>query len=180
MAKDLHVGITGVSARRGWARESHVPAVQALDGLDMAAVATRTQPTAGAAAAAFGVSRAYGNPADLIADPDIDIVAVTAPVPAHRDLIVAALDSRKHVITEWPVGTSIAQTEELAAIGDRSGLRTAADFQARVNPAAVHATRLIGSGAIGRILSATVHSSTAAFGRRVADSEQSWRSPRRA
>jgi hypothetical protein len=34
MTKPLQVGIIGVSADGGWARESHVPAVQKLAGLN--------------------------------------------------------------------------------------------------------------------------------------------------
>jgi len=171
MTKNLRVGIIGVSAERGWAREAHVPAVQALDGLELAAVATRTQETADAAGTAFGVKRAYGDAADLIADPDIDIVTIAASVPAHRTLIVAALAAGKHVLTEWPVGTSTAQTEEIAVISDTSGLHTAVGLQARMNPAAVRAVGLIASGAIGRVLSTTVYSSTAGFGRKVAEGD---------
>lgn len=78
---DLRVGIIGVNAERGWARESHVPSVQALAGLRLAAVANRTPEAAAAAGAAFGV-RGYGDPADLIADPDIDIVTIAASPPA--------------------------------------------------------------------------------------------------
>jgi len=171
MTKALRVGIIGVSAQRGWAREAHVPAVQALDGLELAAIATRSQETADAAGVAFGVNRAYGDAADLIADPDIDIVTVAASVPAHRDLIVAALEASKHIVTEWPVGTSTAQTEEIAAIADRSGMHTAVSLQSRMNPAAIRGLALIESGAIGRVISATVYSSTAGFGRKVADGD---------
>jgi len=167
MNETLKVGIVGVSAERGWAREGHVPAVQALAGLELAAVATRDQRTADAAAATFGAARAYGTPADLIADPDLDIVTVAAPVPTHHDLIMAALAAGKHVLTEWPVGTSTAQTQEIAARSGGSGLRTAVDLQSRMNPAALRALELVKTGEIGRIISATVCSTTAAFGRRI-------------
>lgn len=167
---DLRVGIIGVSADRGWAREGHVPAVQALAGLELAAVANQTQEKADAAGAAFGVDRAYGDPADLIGDADIDIVTVAASVPAHRELILAALEAGKHVVTEWPVGTSTAQTEEIAAAVP-DGLRTTVGLQSRMNPAAVRARELISGGAIGRVLSATVYSSTAGFGRKIAEGD---------
>ncbi len=171
MTKALHVGIIGVSAQRGWAREAHVPAVQALDGLELTAVATRSQKTADAAGAMFGVERSYGDAAHLIADPDIDIVTVAASVPAHRDLIIAAIEAGKHVVTEWPVGTSTAQTEEIAASAATSGMHSTVGLQSRMNPAAIRALGLIESGAIGRVISATVYSSTAGFGRQVADGD---------
>ena len=40
MGTPLKVGIIGASAERGWAKISHVPAVQGLEGLELAAVAT--------------------------------------------------------------------------------------------------------------------------------------------
>lgn len=54
MARALRVGIIGVSAEGGWARESHVPAVHNLAGLELAAVASSDQAKAKAAAKAFG------------------------------------------------------------------------------------------------------------------------------
>ncbi len=56
----LRVGIIGANAERGLARESQVPAVQHLDGLELAAVANKGQKAAEAAAAAFGAPKAYG------------------------------------------------------------------------------------------------------------------------
>jgi predicted homoserine dehydrogenase-like protein len=50
MTKSLRVGIIGASAQRGWAKESHVIAVQKLAGLELAAIATHRQETADAAA----------------------------------------------------------------------------------------------------------------------------------
>ena len=80
------VGIGGtlsrwpVYARHAVDGEAHVPAVQGLAGLDLAAVATSSRETADEAAHAFGVDKAYGNGAALIADPDIDIVTVATRV----------------------------------------------------------------------------------------------------
>ena len=61
MDKPLRVGIIGANAERGWARESHVPAVQKLDGMELAAVANKGQAAAEAAAKAFGAAKAYGD-----------------------------------------------------------------------------------------------------------------------
>jgi predicted dehydrogenase len=46
MGTPLKVGIIGASAERGWAKISHVPAVQGLEGLELAAVATHNQRSA--------------------------------------------------------------------------------------------------------------------------------------
>ncbi len=101
-AKTLGVGIIGASADGdGWAKVSHVPAVQKLAGLELTAVATSNQKSADAAAKAFGAPAGYGDGAELVRDPNVDIVAVCVRVPAHRKLVLDALAAGKHVLCEW-------------------------------------------------------------------------------
>ena len=164
MSKTLQVGIIGASAARGWAKVAHVPAVQQLDGLALGAVVTRDQPSADKAAAAFGARKGYGDAAALFADPDIDIVTVAVNVPAHRDLVLGALAAGKHVYCEYPLGCDLADTEELAAAARNAGVHVAVGLQLRASPAARRARALIKAGAIGRVLSARILSTTAAFG----------------
>jgi len=109
MTQSLRVGIIGANADRGWARESHIPAVQKLADLELTAVANKGQDTADAAAKAFGVKTAYGDAADLIRDPDIDLVTVAVTLPAHRELILGALAAGKHIYCEYPLGRDAAK-----------------------------------------------------------------------
>lgn len=171
MANSLRVGIIGVSVDRGWAKESHVPAVQKLEGLELAAVATNSQETADAAARAFGAKMAYGKAADLIRDPEIDLVAVCVKAPAHRELVLAALSAGKHVYCEWPLGANTAEAEEIHAAAQAAGVHAAVGLQTRRNPAALQTRDLLASGAIGRPLSAHVYSSTVAFGKKTPEAE---------
>ena len=164
MAKPVRVGIIGANAEGGWARDGHVPAVQALDGLEFVAVATNSQTTADAAARAFGVPAAYGSGIDLIRAPDIDLVTVATPAPGHRDLVMAALAAGKHVYSEWPLGAGMGETEEMAAAASAAGVHTAIGLQLRGSPVVRRARELIGSGAAGRVLSVSVYSTTAGFG----------------
>ena len=99
----LRVGVIGANAKSGWARESHIPAIQGLAGLELAAVATRTQETADAASNAFHVP-AYDNGLELASASDIDVVVVATRVPDHSEMVLAALASGKHVYCEWPLG----------------------------------------------------------------------------
>jgi predicted dehydrogenase len=139
--KTLRVGIIGANAERGWARESHVPAVQHVDGLELAAVANKGQAAADAAAEAFGVARAYGDAAALIQDPDIDLVTVATTLPTHHALIGQALAAGKHVYSEYPLGVAVAESQELATAQQQAGLHAAIGLQARGNPAVRRARR---------------------------------------
>lgn len=164
MAKAIRVGIIGVSAESGWAKESHVPAVQKLAGLELAAVASKGQGKADAAAKAFGVTQAYADGADLIRDAEVDLVAVCVRVPEHRQLVLQAIAAGKHIYCEWPLGRNTLEAEEMASAAQTAGIHAAIGLQARANPAAIRARDLVASGAIGRPLSAHVYSSTAGFG----------------
>ena len=164
MAEPLRVGIIGASAERGWAKVAHVPAVQTLEGLELAAVVTRDQAAADKAAKAFGAQVGYGDPGQLFADPHIDIVTVAVNVPAHRELLLGAIAAGKHIYCEYPLGRDRSESEALATAARAAGVRVAIGLQTRSNPALQKARALIGSGAIGRVLSARIMSTTMAFG----------------
>lgn len=167
MQKPLQVGIIGASAERGWARDSHVPAVQKISGLELGAVVSGNQAKSDAAAKAFGARAAYGDSVELVRDPSIDIVSVCVKVPDHRDLVLSAIKAGKHIYCEWPLGQNMTETEELAAAAKAVGVHVAIGLQTRMNPVLRYARQLLESGAIGRVLNARILSSTMAFGRKV-------------
>lgn len=164
MDRNLRVGIIGANAERGWARISHVPAVQALPGLTLHAVATTSQASADAAAKAFGAAKGYASAEELIRDPAIDIVSVAVNVPDHRKLVLAAAAAGKNLYCEWPLGRDLGEAEEFAAAVGLAGTHAVIGLQTRMNPAGRRARELISAGATGRVLSARIVSTTAAFG----------------
>ena len=168
----LQVGIIGVSVERGWAKESHVPAVQHLSGLELAAVATNSQQTADAAAKAFGARAAYGDAAKMIADPSLDMIAVCVRVPAHLKLVLAALEAKKHVYCEWPTGRNLDESEQIAKAAKEAGVHAIVGLQTRANPAVLRAQALLQSGALGRVLTARAYSSTVGFGAKTDPAEE--------
>jgi predicted dehydrogenase len=165
MSKALQVGIIGASPTRGWARISHVPAVQALDGLELTAVVSSDQTKADAAAQAYGARVGYGSAKDMFADPNVDIVSVCVKVPDHLDLVRGAVEAGKHVYCEWPLGRNLTEAKEIAAGARKAGVHVAIGLQARRNPASSQAGALIADGAIGPVLGARVYSTTVAWGR---------------
>ena len=83
-------------------------------------------------------------------------------VPAHRELVLAALDGGKAVYCEAPLGRNVAETEEMAsAVGS---LHTAIGLQRRLNPAVRRAAELVSSREIGRPLSARIVATIGSFG----------------
>ncbi|XEY16313.1 Gfo/Idh/MocA family oxidoreductase [Azospirillum sp. HJ39] len=160
--RTFRVGIIGADIQASWAGASHVPALEPQPSLVLAAVATRREESAKAAAAAFGAGRWYADPYELIHDETIDVVTVAVKVPAHRPLVLAALKAGKAVYSEAPLGATLAETEEMAAAA--GSLHTAIGLQGRHNPAVRRAAELVASGRLGRLLSARVAATTFGFG----------------
>src|ERR1700747_904391 len=102
--KQIRVGIVGANAKAGWARVSHVPAIHGLLGLKLAAVATRNKQSAREAAEAFGADRWFCDPFAMIRDDRIDVITIAVKVPAHRELVLAALEASKAAYCEAPLG----------------------------------------------------------------------------
>jgi predicted dehydrogenase len=160
--RQIQVGIVGASAQRSWAHLSHVPAINGLTGLRLAAVATRNEQSARKAAEAFGADRWFSDPLAMINDDQVDVITISVRVPAHRELVLAALSAGKAVYCEAPLGRTVAEAEEMAnAVGS---LHTAIGLQGRLNPAVRRAAELLSSGKIGRPLNARIVSATTGFG----------------
>jgi predicted dehydrogenase len=160
--KKYRVGIIGADTRASWAGASHVPALQVQPSLVLAAVATRREESAKAAAEAFGAEHWFADPYEMIREASIDVVTVAVKVPAHRDLVMAALDAGKAVYSEAPLGATLRETEEMAAAA--RGVHTAIGLQGRHNPSVRRAAEIVASGGIGRPMSARVGATTFGYG----------------
>ncbi|HZV66846.1 MAG TPA: Gfo/Idh/MocA family oxidoreductase, partial [Telluria sp.] len=154
--KTIGVGVIGASPLRpGWAVLSHLPAIAALPGYELRAVATSSEDSARAAADAYGVP-AFSDPRALIARPEVDLVVVTVKLPYHRELVAAALEAGKMVLCEWPLGLTLDETRSLSAQAQAAGLKTLIGLQARMAPAIRYARDLVAQGYVGDVLATTM------------------------
>ena len=157
MTDKIRVGIVGATVTQGgsgWGQNAHVPALRAVPGYELAAVCTAHEDTAKASAAAFGAGRAFHRFGDMAADPNVDLIVVCVRVPGHRDLVMAGLEAGKAVLCEWPLGRTLGEAEEMAALARRRSLKTIVGLQARSAPAILYARDLVQSGHIGPVLTA--------------------------
>src|SRR5579863_8135291 len=51
----------------------------------------------------------------MIRDDRIDLITISVKVPAHRELVLAALNAGKAVYCEAPLGRTVAEAEEMAS-----------------------------------------------------------------
>jgi predicted dehydrogenase len=148
----IGVGIIGASPNRGWALAAHVPALKALPDYEIRAVSTSRRESAEKSAQALGVALAFDNHADLIARPEIDLVLVAVQVAHHNELAKTALTAGKMVYCEWPLGSNLKESEEIASLAQQKGLKTVIGLQGRFAPAVMYLRDLVADGYVGKLL----------------------------
>lgn len=164
--RPIGVGIVGLSANGGWAGRAHVPALSAVDGVELRALATSTAATADAAGDAYGVP-AYTSVDDLVKEADVDLVVVSVKAPRHRELVLPVLASGVPVLSEWPLAVDLAEAREMERAAQ--GTRTFVGLQGRSSPTFRWLADLVSQGYVGEVLSSTVVASSLEWGRPLPD-----------
>lgn len=101
------------------------------------------------AAAEFGFARWTTDWHDLVADPAVRLVAITAPNALHREMAVAAATASKAIYCEKPMALTLEDAAAMTAAATAAGVATLVGYNYVRNPAVVHARRLIAEGVIG-------------------------------
>lgn len=99
----------------------------------------------------LGFARAYADYADLLADPEVDLVSICAPNALHTPVALAAARAGMPFWIEKPAGRSLSETRLVAEAAAASGIETAVGFNYRHVPALVRLRELVAGGELGRI-----------------------------
>ena len=59
--------------------------------------------------------------AELLAEPSLDAIALTTPVPSHGELAVRVLEAGKHCFVEKPLAQSVVDAERAVAAAEEAG-----------------------------------------------------------
>jgi predicted dehydrogenase len=96
----------------------------------------------------------HADPADLFADPDVDVVDITLPTFLHAQYAVAALEAGKHVVCEKPMAITLAECDRMIAAAKAAGKQLFVAHCIRFWPEYVLLKKAIDSGRYGKVLSA--------------------------
>ncbi len=128
------------------------------------ALSSRSLEKAKEKAATWGIPKAYGSHADLLADKDVDIVYISAVNAQHYPWAKAALEAGKHVVCEKPCTTSARETAELFALAREKGLFLMEAEKMLFLPAVLAAKEKMDAGVLGDIYMADMsHSFPASY-----------------
>lgn len=159
--RNIGVGVIGAGwlgdvHARAWARlRHHYPDLAVAP--RFVAVADSVRSAVAAAQRKHGFATSYGDWRDLIADPAVDVVSVTAPNALHREIGVAVAEAGKHLWIEKPVGLSAADARAVADAVAARRVQATVGFNYRAVPAVTHLKDVVASGEIGTPTHARVH-----------------------
>jgi predicted dehydrogenase len=123
--------------------------LQAAPGAELVAVGSRSQANADAFADVFGAPKRHDSYEALAADPDVDVIYVATPHPAHMDATLLCLEHGKAVLCEKPFAMNVGQAERMVATAREKQLFLMEAMWTRFRPAIRKAVELVDAGAIG-------------------------------
>ena len=150
----LRVGIIGT----GWIAEKAAITLAGLTMCEAYAVGSRSQEKADEFARKWDVKKAYGSYAELMADPNVDLVYVGTPHSHHYDVTREALLAGKPCLVEKAFMANRRQAQEIIDLAHERKVFLAEAIWTRYQPVVKMVRELIADGRIGtpRLLTATL------------------------
>jgi len=99
----------------------------------------------------FGWSEYETSWEKLIKRPDIDMIDITAPSNAHKEIALAAAKEGKHIFCEKPLALTLADAREMLESAQKNKIKHQIGFNYRFAPAVLLAKKIIDDGKIGKI-----------------------------
>ena len=129
----------------------HAAAITTLPRARLAAVTDVADGAAAAFAAARGCAAEPGLD-QLLARPDVDVVCVCVPSGLHAEVGVRAARAGKHLVVEKPIDVTLAAADRLIEAARAAGVALTVISQHRFDPGLIELKRLLGDGALGRLV----------------------------
>jgi predicted dehydrogenase len=148
MSRSYGVGIVGM----GWVSGEYIKAFTNEPRTKVTALCSRSREKAATRASAYGLeAKAYTDLDTMLADPNVDIVAICTPDNQHTPQAIKAAQAGKHVVIEKPVATSPADLYHLDRAVRTAGVMTVVGFVLHWLPEVVTMKSLIDNGHLGDI-----------------------------
>ncbi len=155
MDRPIRVGLLGA----GWITRAHGHALHTLNhvsplgrSIRLTALAARNAERGEAMARDLEIERSTTEWADVVEDPNVDVVAVLLGETAHREATEAALALGKPVLCEKPLARERTEARLMLEAAQRAGVQAACGFNYRYMPAMRLARRIVESGRLGTCL----------------------------
>lgn len=106
----IRLGLIGAGANT---RLRHIPGFREQRGVEIVAVANRSRESGQRIASEYEIPKVYDNWLELIEDDNIDAICVGTWPYMHRNMVLAALEADKHVLTEARMATTAQEAHDM-------------------------------------------------------------------
>jgi predicted dehydrogenase len=123
----------------------------------LVAVAARDPERAAEFAERHGVDRVHASYAELIADPEVELVYNPLANALHTPWNLAAIAAGKHVLCEKPFAANAVEAREVRAAAVAAGVTVVEGFHYVHHPVATRLYELIDAGELGKLRRVETH-----------------------
>ena len=99
----------------------------------------------------FPGTRVTADLAELLADPELDAVAVATHVPSHAAVAIQVLEAGKHCFVEKPLAQSVAEAERVVAAAEAAGRTLMVGHLLEYHPGVEKLKEIADAGELGDI-----------------------------
>ncbi len=149
MMKQGKLGIAVIGSGRAGMIHARSFASGAAEGARLVAMVDPVEAAREAALRELGIEKGYADYRQALADPAVDAVVVVTPTAFHREIVLAAAESGKHVLCEKPMAMTAEECSAMIAACDRARVKLQIGFMRRYHRDFVAAKEALDSGAIG-------------------------------
>lgn len=148
LTEPLRIGVLGAAR----IAENGIVTPARLTGARLVAVAARDRQRAAAFAATSGVERVVDSYAEVIADPEVEVVYNPLANGLHAPWNLAAIAAGKHVLTEKPFAVDADEAAEVADAAAKAGVLIVEGFHYLYHPVTRRLKELLASGELGDLV----------------------------
>ncbi|MBV8551451.1 MAG: Gfo/Idh/MocA family oxidoreductase [Acidobacteriaceae bacterium] len=118
---------------------------------EVVAVASPTPGNAERLAKEYGIPRFFLDYREMLKEPDIEMVTITAPNALHAQMTLDIANAGKHVVCEKPLCVTLAEADEMIDTCKRKGVLLGYAEELFFTPKYVKAKEMADQGAFGKI-----------------------------
>ena len=146
MTKQINWGIIGCG---NVTEVKSGPAFNKVTDSHLLAVMRRTPGKAADYAKRHGVPKWYDDAAELIHDPDINVVYIATPPSSHAEYAIMAAEAGKHIYVEKPMALNFSECQRMIEAAKKANVCLFVAYYRRCLPSFVKIKEWIESGTIG-------------------------------
>jgi predicted dehydrogenase len=145
MRKSIRLAVIGA----GIMGQKHARIYSEMDGAELTAIIDVDENRAKRLAAQCGAKNVYQDFHRALDTEEIDAVHVATPDFLHKEPVIAALRSGRHVLVEKPLAVTVADAEEIVRVCDETGCHVMVNYTHRWAAPYARTREIVSRGEIG-------------------------------